>query len=251
MDGRSCVLTWMKGPPSTLALRGLVLLTKMLQQLANRQTITEDKGPELCQFNNLLVQSQEPLEAFSHRLVVSLPDCSYPPRVFSYLPQDALEVPLEVNDDLSSVHPVSACVLQEALEDIRSYIESAMPSVLKTLQDNENEELVDLLKEEYPNSDVLHVHLPEAETFSLSKVTRSVSQRNSGMVMRKPPKPALEEDDEQGSLELAEILVLKDLLKQENQRRNFIDQSLQNAQYVVFWFLFKLEDLTLHVTDAG
>ena len=74
LDGRSCVLTWMKGPPSTLALRGLVLLTKMLQQLANRQTITEDKGPELCQFNNLLVQSQEPLEAFSHRLVVSLPD---------------------------------------------------------------------------------------------------------------------------------------------------------------------------------
>jgi len=198
-------------PPSGTALRGLVLLTKMLQQLANRQIITEDKGSSLCQFNGLLLQAQEPLEAFSQRLVAGNED-------------------RPAQNSNVTVNPISANALQDALQSIRSYIGSDLPSVLKVLRaDPEHAEMVALLQEEYPNSESwLPADEMESEAFALSKVTRSVSQKSSSAMVKITPKAT--QEDEQSSLELAQVLILKELLKQENQRRNFIDQSLKNAQ---------------------
>jgi len=204
-------------PPATKTRRGLVVVTKILQQLAINESFGDEKGPYMCQFNPILDKYREPFAKFSQTLKSGKIDSEF-----------ALSDPLNPKDH------------DNALDFFATVIENCLPQICSMIEDKDPE-TAEFLKENFGCSTAL----PDLSNLSESPDKLEKGESLLGKARKRLRRASLHQmvtptvNDAQQVFSLGvqrkvnfsgQLVVLKELLRDETRNRQQTEDDLAAAR---------------------
>jgi len=203
-------------PPSTSARRGLVLITKILQQLACKEEFQEEKEAYMCDFNMLLRCYHGRFARFS-KLISK----------YNSTKESELNIQEEV--------PIQQTEYEESTSYIRNFVITNFPQICDKVE-TKDREIAIALRREYgkSESDTRGKSLDTQEKLTLSSERKMTKLFTARKHFKSKKLKAVDIDlfttNEEYSVDLVgQLIILKELLQEETRNRDIVEEELKKA----------------------